>query len=40
MKMATEKRIAPEAKKPMATSGKKTATTKKSWGERHRAKIK
>ena len=39
MKMATEKRIAPAAVKAKPVSGK-TATTKKSWGERHRAKIK
>jgi hypothetical protein len=40
MKMASEKRIVPTAKKQMATPSKKTATAKKSWGERHRAKIK
>jgi hypothetical protein len=40
MKMATEKRIAPAAKKPMMTPVKKAPSTKKPWGERHRAKIK
>ena len=40
MKMATENRIAPAAVKAKPVSIKKVATTKKSWGERHRAKIK
>ena len=37
--MATEKRIAPAAAKAKPVSGNKSST-KKSWGERHRAKIK
>jgi hypothetical protein len=40
MKMATEKRIAPAAVKAKPVVGKKTASTGKSWGARHRAKIK
>lgn len=40
MKMATEKRIAPSAMKTKPMAVKKAATTKKSWGERHRVKIK
>jgi len=40
MKMAIEKRIAPAAVKEKPATASKATTTKKSWGERHRAKIK
>lgn len=40
MKMATENRIASSAMKSKPASIKKAASTKKPWGERHRAKIK
>ena len=38
--MATEKRIAPAAVKAKPATVKKAASTGKSWGARHRAKIK